>query len=462
MMPELLHLAAVIIFIIFAGWNILFLIFRGKVNLHFLEKLFLSYGAGIGFISLEMLVLYLFRAKYTLFNMIAPWLSIVFINAILLFGARSGKDDAKPSREKLRRKHTAFALCLFLGIAFETIYAFFRALIKPIEAYDAVAIYAIKSKIFYLAKSIPSDYFTALANHFPHPDYPLNIPLIQTFIYLCLGNLNDQLVKIIFPLYFTGILVFLYFSIRQFAGSAYALLFTFILATIPQFNAYASNAYLDLPLAYYCFISAVFLFEWFKHREHSSLLAVSVIMAALAGWTKNEGLIYCGVFILTLASFFIANIKKITVRDRAAIFLCAGIIFIVLMPWLLTKYSAHLVNTDIGEIRLNPLYLVKQLYKIGPILYEFQKQMLGPKKWNIFWIAMLVALIFRFKKAFEHDLRYISIMLALIVCSYIYFYLISPLDIGYFLGKTWSRFLLHFLPLAVYWLAIILKEDIKI
>ncbi|MDD5136000.1 MAG: hypothetical protein PHN63_01475, partial [Candidatus Omnitrophica bacterium] len=39
---------------------------------------------------------------------------------------------------------------LWAGIILEVFYAFFRALIRPIESYDAVAIYAIKSKIFYL------------------------------------------------------------------------------------------------------------------------------------------------------------------------------------------------------------------------------------------------------------------------------------------------------------------------
>ena len=139
---------------------------------------------------------------------------------------------------------------LVFGISFEVVYAFFRALVKPIEAYDAVAIYAIKSKIFYLAGAIPEEFFSRIAAIFPHPDYPLNIPLAQTLGYWSMGVLNDQLIKLIFPLFFVGILALLYFAVRRFAGRTYALVFAFLLASVPQFNAYAANAYLEVPLAF--------------------------------------------------------------------------------------------------------------------------------------------------------------------------------------------------------------------
>jgi len=261
--------------------------------------------------------------------------------------------------------------------------------------------------------------------------------------------LNDQLVKVIYPLYFIAILVLLYCAIRRFASQTYALLFTFILASIPQFNAYAANAYLDLPLAFYCFAAALFLFKWFEDDRKARFLVISAVMAGLAGWTKNEGLLYCSVgILLILISGKIRGVVLYTV-----------IIALILAPWIYIKKVYGLVNTDVGEIGLNPIGLLKQIGKLGPIFYEFQRQVFGPKKWNIFWIAALAAFILNFRKSVAGMQRYVTIFLALTVSGYILIYLISPIDITFFLKKTWSRFLVQFLPIAVYWLAAVLKED---
>jgi hypothetical protein len=34
-------------------------------------------------------------------------------------------------------------------------------------------------------------------------------------------------------------------------------------------------------------------------------------------------------------------------------------------------------------------------------------------------------------------------------------------DVSFFASKTWARFLLDFLPLAVYLLALLLKDDVE-
>lgn len=445
---ELINLFLYISLTILIGFNILRLITFNKDGLYFPEVAALSLGIGIGFIALQMLLYYFLNIKFGILTIIIPWAALPILNS-LLFKKRAGFEKMPGASDERGIGHKALNLILSAGIIFEISYAFFRALVRPIESYDAVAIYAIKSKIFFLAKSIPQGYFSGLGNIFPHPDYPLNIPLFQSFIYLALSSLNDQLVKVIYPLYFLAILALLYCAIRRFAKSTYALLFTFVLASMPQFNAYAANAYLDLPLAFYCFASAIFLFRWFEEKGHARLLVISAVMAGLAGWTKNEGLLYCAVGALIIL---------MSGKIRGAV-LYAVIIALILAPWIYIKKAYGLVNTDVGEIGLNPLNLLRQIGKLGPIFYEFQRQVFGPKKWNIFWIAALAAFILNFRKSFSGILKFVTIFLALTVSGYIFIYLISPIDIIFFLKKTWSRFLVQFLPIAVYWLALVLRED---
>ena len=457
---ETLKLLIAVFFFIFAGWNILYIISFKKTGLYFWEKAFISYGLGVGFITLEMLLFYFLKMKFSVGLIIAPWLFLFLVNLMLYF-----KNGGKKSALSLPNAGGNFKLNIFLscGIAIETIYAFFRALVKPMEAYDAVAIYAIKAKALYLAGSIPGNFFTGTINLFAHPDYPLNIPLGETFIYLFLGSLNDQLVKIIFPLYFTGILGLLYFGIRRFAARTYALVFTFILATIPHFSALAANGYLDLVLAYYCFASALFLFFWFEDTSKIQFFLISAIMIALAGWTKNEGLMYCIINVMLMLIFFLTGRSKNTTRLNLIYF--PSYIFIILiisLPWLWIKMSAHLVNDEIQLSNLTPMYILSQYRRVWPIVYEFQKHFFGPKKWNIIWLVFIFTLIVRFKNIFSKGAKYASLYIFFAFGGYILIYMITSANVTWHLSSTASRFLLHFLPVVVYWLAIMLKKDIDI
>ena len=281
-------------------------------------------------------------------------------------------------------------------------------------------------------------------------------------MYMAMRNLNDQLVKLIFPLFFLGILCLLYFAIRRFASRTYALLFTFLLASIPQFNAYAANAYQELPLAFYYFASALFLFRWIEDKSDIRSLIVSAVMAALAAWTKNEGLLYCVINTILVITYSFVNRKSSSSKSIYAPILYIGMIGVILAPWIWIKHQYGIVNDEINLLNANPVYLIKQLPKIGPIFYELQKQLFGPKKWNILWIIVILVSVFNYKKISKDIKKYITVSLILAFFGYVFFYMISYVDVVFFASKTWGRFLLHLLPLLMLWLAYVLKEDIKI
>ncbi|MDD5496507.1 MAG: glycosyltransferase family 39 protein, partial [Candidatus Omnitrophica bacterium] len=417
----------------FLGWNVLYLISdRGK-GLCAPERIAVSYGLGMGVVTLEMLLFYFLKLSFSLTAIMAPWLILFLINGIRLLKGRREKVKATLLSDS-GKPHPFLTAFLAGGILFETAYTVFRALIKPLESYDAVAIYAIKSKIFYLAGAIPQDFFTRLAGLFPHPDYPLNIPLAQTLLYLGSGSLNDQLVKTIFPLYFLGILTMLYFAVRRFAGRTYAILFTFLLATIPHFNAYATNGYLEVPLAYYYFLSALFLFRWIADTSQGRYLVLSAVMSALAGWTKNEGIMYCAVNTVVLTVFIFFTRKPLKIRMIRDLFLYIGIMALLLLPWYYIKMTASLHNEEVGLDTVGFQSLFMQWYKIKPILYEFQKEFFGPKKWNIIWPVLLYLLLVNRKRSVSGVGRYAALSIALAIAGYVAVYFASPLDVSYFVS----------------------------
>ncbi|MFC1576801.1 hypothetical protein ACFL3N_00490 [Candidatus Omnitrophota bacterium] len=421
------------------------------------EKLSISYGLGLGCVSLEMLLFYFLNIPFGLLALLLPFVLLFALS--VRRGVRPEPGSSGPSGEpEAPVRLRAIDIFLISGISFEVLYAFFRALIKPLEAYDAVAIYGIKAKIFYLAGSIPLDYLGSLRDILPHPDYPLHIPLTETFLYIGMGTLNDQLVKAIFPLYFLGLIGLMYCGIRRFAGSRYALLFTFIMAGIPHLNNYAANGYVDIVLAYYVFAGYLYLFIWLDRKQDISFLLVSAAMMALAGWTKNEGLVYCASAVLIIC---ISTLRRSGRPGKAAIkelFSYAGIIAIAALPWLLLKHFLNIQNRETGLEGFS-IQRFFQFGKIRPIAYEFQKEFFNPKKWNIFWPAALIAIAFNLKRAFSATRKYMALAVILAIAGYVIVYFASPLSTGYLVSKTWNRFLLHFLPVMVYWVAWILREE---
>lgn len=457
---DTLRLCLAIAAVTFIGYNIFYIVLFARSRFHILEKVFLSFGAGIGFVTLEMLALSLLNMKFNIYNIILPWAPLFVFNLYVYMKSRN--KQALPEYHRQETDNMFLKIFLSVCIGLEILYVIFRTMIKPIESYDAVAIYAIKAKIFYLAGAIPQDFFSYLAPMFPHPDYPLNIPLIETFIYIFLGSLNDQLVKIIFPLFFIGILVLLYYGVRRFAHPVYSLLFVFLLATIPQFNEYATNAYLDLPFAYYYFASFLLLLFWISDNRRTGALLASAVMVALAAWTKNEGLMYCGINMLLIFAFLLYQKSKISRRGiaQAVAYIC--IIAVISLPWFFLKKEYGIINSDVSAEALTPFGFISQLYKLGPIVYEFQKQFFGPKKWILIWPILLFALAFNYKALLRGVNKYIVLSLVLIVGGYVFIYLISHVEINYFLSRTWARFLVHFLPVVVYLLAHLFKEDIRL
>lgn len=163
-----------------------------------------------------------------------------------------------------------------------------------------------------------------------------------------------------------------------------------------------------------------------------------------------------------LGAFLAFNFKKVNGKNIFRIAAYPVIIVLILLPWLWIKKLYGMTNSDIDLANMDPRHILTQFYKFGPILYEFQKQFFGPKKWNIIYPAALFVILFNYRKAFTGIKKYAALSIALAVSGYILFYLISDLDVVYFLSKTWSRFPLHFLPVLVYWLALILKDEVKV
>ncbi len=296
---SVLKLSLGILATFFSGYNIILFLFRNSLKkLELSETIFLSFPIGISFISLEMYVLALLGKEWSFPNLAAPWVFLFLINLTWFYTKRRGAlkpPSRKPALDLVEK-------VLICGIVLQVIYVALKALTLPLEAPDAVAIYAIKAKAFYLKGGIDQEILRNAVFKESHQDYPLLLPFAECWIYRVLGSLNDLLVKTIFPLYFLSTLVIFYNVLKRYVRRRGSLLFTFMLSSVPQFAVFGTNGYADLPVTCYYTASLLYLFLWMKEKGTAYLL-LSSLMSFSAAWTKNEGWMLSGVNILILIIF---------------------------------------------------------------------------------------------------------------------------------------------------------------
>ncbi len=290
----------------------------------------------------------------------------------------------------------------------------------------------------------------------PHREYPLLIPLAETYFYTFLGSLNDLLVKIIFPLYYIALLTTFYFVSRRFLNRRESLFFTFLLATIPQITDFATNGYADIPFAFYCSISFFYLYLWLRQNKNS-ILVLSFVFSVFAMWTKAEGLMFA---LINTAIIIICMVKEKRIR-AIGIAYAAMSLFVVITYVLAWRTIGLAVNADFTGTQA-PLIskIITGFKRIPAILYEYQIQFFGPKKWNIIWIVFITGFVLGFKKIFSKDILPVTLAILLVFSGYSIVYMLSsvPQGFGWHLSTSGSRLFIHFLPITVLWLALLFKE----
>ena len=439
----------------FVGFNIIILFDRQNV-LTLPEKIGLSYLFGIAAISLEIFLLWVFGIKLAALFILLPWALLALLNMLVRSIGNASLSDRRSTGME-RGPFSVFEKVMFSLLSFEVLYTFFRSIMRPVEGYDSVAIWSLKGKILYLTKTLPGEFFNTLSAtfHGVHPDYPLLVPFSEVWFYTLLNNFNDYLVKIIFPLNFATFLLVFYSVLKKVTQKRnLALFFTFILASVKQFNDYATIGVADLQMAIYAFLTFAFLFIW--AREKNTLyLFISALACVFTFFTKNEGNIVLLIMLAMLAAFCVRPMfgKKLSLNNWA-ILLVIFVLATVLLGWSAFKTGMHLGNDVINAETFRNIRISTMSKRLIPIAYEYQKHIFGFKKWNLIWIAFLCAIFVKSGKISRGRYKLILFPILAILAGYTTIYLITPQGISWHLAASASRLLIHILPLAVFFIAL--------
>jgi hypothetical protein len=351
---------------------------------------------------------------------------------------------------------------------------------------DAEQIWGYKAKILYYESLYSPDFRDASQIH-QHPNYPLLVPMLESYSYSLMGGVDDVRVKLLFPLFYVCLLMCIYSEARRHIGAVPAAALAAVVATFLPLTysrggigeGSASSGYADVPLTFFYTLAVIIVLRWLsghgvtndddRRSKSMSLVAAGILLAA-AVFTKNEGLLIA--IIVSLAAVFVVLIGRASVRRRAflSLLLLPVITLALSAPWLAWRAGLpsidenypslltaeriqHGLAADAGTIlkfavdRTTPLRL---LGKAGP------GDLNG---WTLFWPILAVACVLFINRLFHKNTLFISLLLTAHIALYFLMLLVTPWDIETLMYFITLRLVMHFSGVAVILLALLMGRN---
>ncbi|MCA9401087.1 MAG: hypothetical protein KC713_05635 [Candidatus Omnitrophica bacterium] len=405
----------------------------------------LSFGVGLGVITLWIFVLALFHISYTFWSVCAV-LAVPFF-----LGVYRNKKEQHTLNNKVQDqscfKWDIVSLILLGGIIFYLGFIFWRTLMFPICSWDAIATVGLKGKILYFTHSLED--IPGMA----HAAYPLFTPLAMNWMALALGHWDDVYIKLFLPCGMVSLVMFSYFSFKKFVSQRWALFGVFCILGSALVSYHATIAYRDFYLMYYLFIGCMLLLLWVEERRCGYLLLSSVFYG-LATFVKVEGSLYLALAYTILAGFlfldrtksFLNKIKCLGVFVMPSGFICLGFHLYRAVRGIQLEEKAML---SLGHPAAERFY---------PTLIKVMENLFLTGNWNLVWFLFIVSL-FHVRGIRSHKVVQFLLLLIILHFTLIFFLSMFTHSFIWLAGVSaitgLSRIILHFYPMAIIFIVLV-------
>jgi 4-amino-4-deoxy-L-arabinose transferase-like glycosyltransferase len=385
--------------------------------------LLVGVSVSLGTLTLLMFWQAVIGIPLSLWAITIPYVALMLPGWLLWWRLRSVQSSQTQRRNpySLLRRFTLFILILISAAIL------LNAVYWPFSRDDALRIYARYGRIMWSTGALVSferdDSF--------YQTYPVLVPLAYTYTYLASGWQNEYLARVTPALLSLGCLPAVYILGRIIGGESVGGLSALLLALTPAFGSWASSGYVDLPMAFFYTLSAVFAWRLW-HTRHWTDALLTGTMVGLAVWTKNAALL--GVVIFASWLIWIRLTGRIQWRH---VLLSMGACVLIAAPW-------YIRNLILARMLIAPTAWVAQARHTLDTLFIFAShfEIFGFPGWLLIVgiFASLIALLRR------RNLPEITVLLWWAVPFFVAWWLFVSYD---------PRFLLMFLPLltvmAAYW-----------
>ena len=422
---------------IFSGTLIVHLLWPEKNLLAYLLKFSLGTGLGLGISSI----------LYFLVLQIAPvhvnMLTVQIILLILLLAIMFLR-ERKQTREEMHLPVLSYLQWILLGIFFLAsviaVLVFINMIIsRPQGVLDAWSIWNRAARFIYRD---PENWRATLSPDlalFRHADYPLLVPLNVAWGWEALEN-ETLRVPMLQSALFTFSTIMVMFSILAFTRTiGQASLASVVLIAYSGIIVEGTYLIADVPVTYFILTSSILMYL-FVVRNESALLILSGFMAGLAGWTKNEGLLFIAVSPIALIVASPNNIK----HSLAAYLTGLAIPLLVILYFKSLTPPNDLLNNN----GLSLIEKITDISRYSTIIKSFASSFLN----RSFILVLLYTVIMHNKltAVYRRGSYAIITLLGLQLLGYAAIYLITPNDLEWHLRTSQSRLFLQILPLALF------------
>ena len=206
---------------------------------------------------------------------------------------------------------------------------------KPLDDYDAWAMWGMKAKALMLLGWADPDLFAAKAAAPLHLDYPLLVPSLDAVAARAMGGFDPRLVHLQFLLVGIAGIGALHALLRDRVPAQLLWPGLVALAAAPGLTGQLLTAYADIPLALFVAAGVLAAARWVDDRSPWTLALATAFFAAGA-LSKNEGTIFAGAALVALA---------VATHRVRPLLLAAVAIEAALLPWQIWT-KLHDVHSD--------------------------------------------------------------------------------------------------------------------
>jgi len=426
--------------LVFLGYALLAVALPQPREFRGLERLAFSFGTGVVLLTLWMLALTWRGQPHSLAGILLP---LAVPAAALLFTPR-GRRTLSGDLAALKapgRLHLQGWDWLFLGLLTVLLCgAFLRAILYPMWAWDAIATWGCKAKVFYATRGLDLTCIEA------HNYYPNLLPLLLSYLYFCLGRVNDHLVQGLFPVWGTLLLGLLYslarrldLSRRQALG-----LTAFLALNGAVFVTHLYIAYADLPLAFFALGAVGLTYLWLADQAPPGSLTLTALMMAGLAWCKYEGPPLAATVLLAAVLTLTWLRSPGTWRRLANLSLPLAGLILGYLPWRLfaLQHNIHFGSDHVHSFY--PQQLVQAVSYLAAALIQ-------PYYFGLLWPGVLLAAIFLGRRLWTSPALFLALFVGGNLLAVLLAYTLAPTSVAEFpsyVRATLDRLLLHFTPIA--------------
>jgi hypothetical protein len=371
----------------------------------------------------------------------AVWLAVIAGAALARSrGDRSAATVTSATGRVVTIAAVAAALVLMAGAAWSFAAA---SAVAPHGEWDAWAQWNLRARFFFRGfadGTWTSAFAPVLA--WSHPDYPPLVPASVARLWMYAGSETLAAPIALAALLSSCTVLTAGFSIASRRGTARGCLAAAAILACPSFVRYAPSQCADIPLAF--FMLAAFVM-WER-----GYLALAGVSAALAAWTKNEGLAFLGIFMAVLV---IDRLRSEGWRGLAALWPALAGAAPVLLVLLVFKQTLAPPSYFVEEQTL--AQALTKLSDVGRI--RFVARALGGELWltggSLVGVVPVVA-VFAALRGLDgrapSAARWAAPVMILMLVTYGLAYAITPKDLVWQLKTSLDRVVMQLVPTLVW------------